>query len=133
MFIISCVFSMGLLPIHSAWGRAVVFENQKLLASDGAERGSFGSSVSLSGDLALVGILTETAYVFKNCSVRSGIGSAPRIALHDVNVGSGPTTDAKGGQPPEHIRLTQWRARIVCPGGGLWGSPLGHGRGFKVR
>lgn len=47
------MIALTLTPNQSVWGLEVVRENYKLLASDGAA--GFGGSVSVSGDVALVG------------------------------------------------------------------------------
>jgi hypothetical protein len=59
------------------WNGSSWVEEQKLLASDGAEADRFGDSVSISGDVALVGARTDddsgtdsgSAYVFKLISI----------------------------------------------------------------
>ena len=49
------VYSVALVLLASSGATAQIFEEQKLLASDGAAGDCFGRSVAVSGDTAVIG------------------------------------------------------------------------------
>jgi len=117
-------------------------EEQKLLASDGAASDNFGNSVSLSGDVALVGAYWDqdngsgsgSAYVFKTSGGQEPSCNGKDVTIlgtedHDIIIGTnGP--DVIHGLGGHDVIWARGGDDVICGGDG--NDTLGGGEGKDI-
>ncbi len=115
----SCVALIGYLYIlagNCAWAQCQANETAKLTAFDAAAKDSFGVSVSISGDVAVIGSFDDdpsgSAYVFRFNGyelVREQKLTASDAAAHDL---LGHSVSVSG----QVVLVGNWAADNACPG-----------------